>query len=176
VHKLELHAARFVFVNESAEEVASPHLQRRNRRCERRIGSAAAIRGSQIERSVRTSLVEVADVDAEHVLELAAPEDQESVEALSAHAADPPLGVGVRVGRLDRRPDDLDALAADDAVEDAAELRVAVADQEAQLLVSVVEIHQQVACLLAHPRRIRLARTSDVLDPARPDRDKEQNV
>ena len=79
---------RFVFVNESAEEVASPHLQRINRRCGQRIGSAAAIRGLQIERSVRTLLAEVADVDAEHVLELAAPEDQQSVEALPAHAAD----------------------------------------------------------------------------------------
>ncbi len=93
-------------MNESAEEVASPHLQRINRRCGQRIGSAAANRGLQIERSVRTLLVEVADVDAEHVRELAAPEDQQSVESLPAHAANPPLGIGVRIGRLDRRPDD----------------------------------------------------------------------
>src|SRR5215211_3498340 len=133
---------RFVFVNESAEEGASPDLQRISRRCGRRIGSAAAIRGSQIKRSVRTLLVEVPEVDAEHVFELAAPEDQEPIEALSAHAADPPLGVGVRVGRLDRRPDDLDAVAADDVVEDAAELRVAVVDQEARPQAVVMKIHQ----------------------------------
>jgi hypothetical protein len=57
---------------------------------------------------VWTLLVEVADVDAEDVLELAAPEDQQPVEALPAHAADPALGMGVRVRRLDRRPNDLD--------------------------------------------------------------------
>jgi hypothetical protein len=44
--------------------------------------------GSQVERSVWTLLVEVADVDAKDVLELTAPEDQQTVEALPAHAAD----------------------------------------------------------------------------------------
>jgi hypothetical protein len=58
--------------------------------------------GSQVERSVWTLLVEVADVDAKDVLELAAPEDQQTVEALPAHAADPALSVGVRIRRLDR--------------------------------------------------------------------------
>jgi len=116
-------------VEQSAEEVAPPDLQRMNYRCGRRIGSAAAIRRSQVERSVWTLLIEVADVDAEDVLELAATEDQEPVEALPAHAADPAFRVGVRVRRLNRRSDDLDALAAEDGVEGAAELRVAVVDQ-----------------------------------------------
>jgi hypothetical protein len=49
---------------------------------------------------VWTLLVEVADVDAEDVLELAATEDQKPVEALSADAADPAFGVGVGVRRL----------------------------------------------------------------------------
>src|SRR6266542_7128578 len=131
---------------------------------------------SQLESSVWPLLVEVADVDVEDMLELAATEDQEPVEALPAHAADPAFGVGVRVRRLDRRPDDLHAFAAEDAVEGAAELRVAVVDQEARPLAAVVEVHQQVACLLAHPRRIRLARTDDVFDPTRPDPDEEQHV
>jgi hypothetical protein len=39
-------------------------------------------------------------VDAKHVLELAAAEDEQPVEALATHAADPALGVGVRVRRL----------------------------------------------------------------------------
>jgi hypothetical protein len=73
-----------------------------------RIASAAAVRRSQVERSMRTLLVEVADVDAEHVLELAATEDQAPVEALPAHAADPTFGIGTRVRRLDRRSHDLE--------------------------------------------------------------------
>ena len=68
---------------------------------------------------MRTLLVEVADVDAEYVLELAAPEDQEPVEALPAHASDPAFRVSVRVRRLDRCTDDLDPFAAEDRVKGA---------------------------------------------------------
>jgi hypothetical protein len=131
-----------VFVEESAEEVAPPDLQRMNSRCGRRIGSAAAVRRSQVERSVWTLLVEVADVDAEDVLELAAAEDQEPVEALPPDASDPAFRVRARVRCLDRRPDDLDALAAEDAVDGAAELRVAVVDQEPRPPAAVVEVDQ----------------------------------
>jgi hypothetical protein len=65
----------FVFVEQAAEEVVPPDLQRMNGFGEHGIGSAAAIRRPQVERSVWALLVEVADVDAENVLELAATED-----------------------------------------------------------------------------------------------------
>jgi hypothetical protein len=66
-------------------------------------------------------LVEVVDVDAEDMLELAATEDQEPIEALSTHAADPALCVGVRVRGADRCADDRDVFALEDAVEGAAD-------------------------------------------------------
>src|SRR6266536_2040307 len=40
----------------------------------------------------------------------------------------------------------------------------------------VIEVHQQVVCLLGDPDRVRRARAGDVFDPARPDRDEEQHV
>jgi hypothetical protein len=40
--------------------------------------------------------------DAKHVLELAPVEDEQPVEALAAHAANPALGMCVRVRRLQR--------------------------------------------------------------------------
>jgi hypothetical protein len=46
---------------------------------------------------MRPVLVVVAAVDAEHVLEVAAPEDEDPVEAVGANGAHPPLGEGVRV-------------------------------------------------------------------------------
>src|SRR5215213_8440309 len=52
-------------------------------------------------------LVVMVDVDAEDVLELAAAEDQQPVEAFAAYGADPALHVRVRVRRLDGRTDDL---------------------------------------------------------------------
>jgi hypothetical protein len=47
-------------------------------------------------------LVEVADVDAEDMLELAATEDQEAIEAIPTYAAHPAFRVGIRVRRADR--------------------------------------------------------------------------
>jgi hypothetical protein len=44
-------------------------------------------------------------IDMKHVRELAAAEDEQPVEALATHAADPALGVGVRVRRLDGSAD-----------------------------------------------------------------------
>jgi hypothetical protein len=63
--------------------------------------------------TLRGSPVVVAAVDAEHVFEVAAAEDEEPVEAVGANRPHPAFGVGVRVRRLDRRPNHLDALGAE---------------------------------------------------------------
>ena len=106
-----------------------------------------ACRRAQGERAVRPVPVVVVGVDAEHVVEVAAVEDQQPVEALAADAADPALGVGVRVRRPHRRADDRDAFAAEDVVEAAAELAVAIVDQEAErLLASSSGISRLRAC------------------------------
>jgi hypothetical protein len=83
VHKLDLHAAASYSWSSPPKEVAPTDLRGVKGRCGRRIGRAGAVRRSQVERSVWTLLVEVADVDAD-VLELAAADDQEPVEALPA--------------------------------------------------------------------------------------------
>ncbi len=61
-------------------------------------------------------------------------EDQDAIEAVAADGPDPALGECVRVRRSDRRPDHLDPLGAKDLVEGAAELRVAVVDQQLERL------------------------------------------
>jgi hypothetical protein len=68
--------------------------------------------------------VGVAAVDAQDVLEVAAAKDEDPVEAVGTERANPALGVGVRVRRLDRGMDHLDALASEHFVEAVAELRV----------------------------------------------------
>ena len=75
-------------------------------------------------------LVVMATVDAEHVLKMAAAEDQDLGEAISAESADQALCVGVRVWGPEGRADHLDALGAEDLVEDVAELCVAVVNEE----------------------------------------------
>ena len=69
---------------------------------------------------------------ADYAFKVAAVDEQEPVEALSASAADKAFRDRVGLRRTDRCLDDLDALACEDGVEIAGELAVAVADQEAQ--------------------------------------------
>jgi len=74
--------------------------------------------------------VVVLDVEVQDVKKLPPPGDQEMVQALLAHGANPALGDGVGVRRLDRRQDDLGAEPVPDIVESPGELAVSVADQE----------------------------------------------
>jgi hypothetical protein len=63
-------------------------------------------------------------------------------------AADPALGVGVRVRCPDGCADHRNAFALEDVIEAAVELGVAIVDEEAERLLAVIEGHQQVARLL----------------------------
>jgi hypothetical protein len=113
---------------ESAEVVTSADVTRL-RRCDH-VRREAAVGRREFERAVLGGAVVVRGEDAEDVLELALVEDQQPVEALAPKRAGPPLRdrVRVRARRLDRRPDNLDAVAAEDAVEGVRELAVAVVD------------------------------------------------
>jgi hypothetical protein len=80
-----------VFVDESAEEVA----------------------WQESERLVRAVLVVVLAIDAEHMRDVAAAENEVPIEAVGANGPCPALGVGVPVWCSDRRAHHLDALRAD---------------------------------------------------------------
>jgi hypothetical protein len=95
---------------------------------------------------MRPMPVVMAGVDAEHIFELAAAEDEESIETVVPDRQYPALGVRVR--RLDRCADHGDTLALEDVVEAAAELGVAIVDEETEWLFALVDRHQQVARLL----------------------------
>jgi hypothetical protein len=74
--------------------------------------------------------VVVVDVGAQDTLKLPATADQEPIETVAADGADPAFGERVCLRGAKRGADDLDALASEDLVEDAAEFTVTVADQE----------------------------------------------
>jgi hypothetical protein len=95
-------------------------------------------------------LVVMAAVDAQHVLEMSATEDENPIETVGAERPDPAFGIGVRVRGLDWCPDHLDALGVKDLVERVAELLVAIVDQESERVV-VTELHDEVARLLHDP-------------------------
>ncbi len=84
----------------------------------------------QPERPMRSMRVVVLDVDPEHLFQVASPDDQQPVQALSPHRRDPPLRERVRVGRLERGAQHRGALRPEHIVEAATELRVTVAEQK----------------------------------------------
>jgi hypothetical protein len=119
-----------VLVHESVEQVAPVDLGRRILASEGRFDSW--IRRLQPERPVWAMGVVVLDVDPQHLLEVAAADNQQPVQALGADRPDPAFGVGVGVGRLHRRDQHLNAVRPEHVVEGARELRVAVVQDEAQ--------------------------------------------
>jgi hypothetical protein len=95
--------------------------------------------------------VVVLDRVMEDARQLPSAGDQEMVQALPAHGANPALGDGVGVGRRDGCGDDLGTGRAPDVIEGPGELAVAVADQEPGGCGLVVEGGGQVAGLLGDP-------------------------
>src|SRR6266545_2523050 len=118
--------------------------------------------------------VVVGRVDVEHVFEVAAAEDQQPVETLGSDGADEAFGVGVCLWRADRCSDDPDPFAAEDFVEGAAELAVAVVDQEPRLLEDTAEA--EVARLLGDPAAGRFGGAAGEVDAAACELDEEENV
>jgi hypothetical protein len=126
--------------------------------------------------SGQTVGVVVLDIDPKDLLEVATPDDQQPVQALGAHRPDPALRVGVRVRRLHRRQQHLGALGAEHVVEAAGELRVVVAQHEAQPPSSFAECHQQVAGLLGNPSAVRVGGHPSQVDSPSVQLDEVQHV
>src|SRR6266540_4068714 len=113
-------------------------------------------------------------VDAEHAFEVTPVEDQQPVETLGTHSPDEALGDRVRFRRPHGSFDDPDAFAAEDFVEGAAVLAVAVADQEADALLR--EVEAEVARLLGYPGAAGIARAAGKPDAPAAVGDEEQRV
>ena len=95
----------------------------------------------KVECPVWTTRVVMPYIDAEDTVELEPAEDEQPVEALATDAADPALGVGVRVRRLDGCADHGGSFALEDVIEAAAELGVAIVDEKADRLLAIIESH-----------------------------------
>ena len=134
------------------------------------------IRRSQPERPVRAMGVVVLGVDAQDPLQMPSPGDQEPVQTLGADCANPPLRVGVGVGRPHRCHQHLGALGPKHVVEAAAELGVTVTDEEAHPPAALAKRQQQVAGLLGDPGAVRVGRHPGQVDSAGVQFDEEQHV
>jgi hypothetical protein len=137
-----------ILVQETAEQVTPVHLSWM-------ILSDAARTGwvwrLQPQRPVWAMLVVVLHVDAQDPIQVPSPDDQEPVQALGTHRANPAFRMRVRVGCPHRGHHDIGALRAEHVIEAAAELRIAVAQEEAHAPSPLLHCKQQVASLLGDP-------------------------
>src|SRR6266849_439809 len=123
---------------------------------------------------MRPLRVVVVDVDAERPFEVAAVEDQQPVEALRADRSDEALCDRVCLRRPHGSLHGPDAFAAEHFVEGTAVLAVAVADEEADVLVG--EIEAEVARLLGHPVASGIPRAAGQPNAPARMRDEEEHV
>jgi len=130
-----LRGDRVVLVEQTAQAVAAPDALREGRRGRRRFCE----RRTLLERAVRAVLVVMPDVSAYDLLQMATADDQEPVETFAPQASHPALGVRLRPWRPHRRPNETDALGAEDLIEAARERAVAVAHEEAYRLLALGE-------------------------------------
>jgi hypothetical protein len=100
---------------------------------------------------VRPVRVVVGDVFVQYAFEVAAGDDQDSVETFALDAADPALGMCFRLRCGDRRADHRDSFRAREGVEGFGQLDVAIADQDLRTLPLGAQRGEAGACLLRHP-------------------------
>src|SRR6266487_451584 len=103
-------------------------------------------------------------------------DDQEMVEAFTAHGADETFGEPVGPWRPYRRLDHRGADVGEHRVERSGELRVAIADQELERAGPLAEVHDQVACLLRDPRACRMAGNAEDVDASGVELDHEEHM
>ena len=109
-------------------------------------------------------LVVVGLVLTQHPQEMPLIPDQGAAGQLPPASADPPLHDRVRPGCLHRARENADVRGMQDLAEGSGELGVAVTDQELDRLKLAVQVHQQVAGLLGHPRAGGVRRDAEDAD------------
>jgi hypothetical protein len=93
-------------------------------------------------------------------------DDEKAVEEFAADGADEAFRDGVCARCAHRRLEDLDVDSGEHGVEGGGELAVAVADEESEVPVGVVEVHEQVAGLLGEPGCGRVGGDAEDVDAA----------
>jgi len=152
-----------IFVEEAAEAVVSFDLGDVGRCAvgERPCG------GCLPQTAVRTMIIVVALELAQHGCGVSLVDDEKAVEEFAADGADEAFRDGVCARCAHRRLEDLDVDSGEHGVEGSGELAVAVADEESEVPVGVVEVHEQVAGLLGEPGCGRVGGDAEDVDAGR---------
>ena len=116
--------------------------------------------------------VVVLDVGMEDGLEVASPEDEDAIEALTAQSTDKPLRERICFGSFNGSAEDPQSLGAEDLVEGGYVLGIAIADEEAER--ARVPACDEVARLLDRPGSVGIGRHARKVDPAGGDLDEHE--
>jgi hypothetical protein len=109
-------------------------------------------------------------------LKMLAVRDQEPVQTLGPNGPYEAFRHRVRCWRASRRPHHLQPGAAKDRVEPAREFLVAISDEEPRRVDPLSERQRELAGLLRHPLRIRMARAARYVDATARQLNEEQHV
>src|SRR5947209_17003406 len=109
-------------------------------------------------------VVKVRHVLGQRCAEMAAVDDQDPIQQLTADSSDPSFGNRVRLGCPHRRAEDANTLTGEHGIENAGELAVAVPNQQPELSCAVAEVHQKVPRLLSNPDTTRVGSDSENVD------------
>ena len=136
-----------VFVDQAAKNVCSPD----HASLAGWMRNVSGGRRSLLESAMRAVSVVVGLVLGQHSGKLPLVGDQHAVQALTTDRADPPLGIGVGLGRTRRTAQHGDAGVSEHGVEGNGELGVAIADQERKpSICSPTAIMKLRACCVTH--------------------------
>jgi len=103
-------------------------------------------------------------------------QNEQSIEALSANGSHEPFRDPVRLGRLNRRPNDSNAGALKDGVEARRELAIVIADQHPHRLSALGERPGDLPRLLRDPRVVGMCHAASHVHAPTGDLDEEQHV
>ncbi len=134
-----------------------------------------AVERQVVQRLMGTLLMVMGQVRLDEMPKVVFAEYNEVIETLDLERLQPAFHEGVHVRRPHTGPHHVDVLGLEDRVELRRELAVVVANQVGRLVLLVIKLHRQVACLLSDPRRGRVLRHAGHDHAARADVDEEQH-
>jgi hypothetical protein len=118
-----------------------------------------------VESLVRPTLVVEGGVRRQYPLQMALVQDEQVVQALAAGAADPALGIPIRLRAVRRCVQDLQPFAAEGGVKRLRELPIAVVQHDPGRQCALLQAPGDVACLLGHPGSGWVGGTAGEIDP-----------
>ena len=103
-----------------------------------------------------SSMVVILNIGRQNAMKVPFVEDQEPVETLLSHGANPPFRERIRIWRPNGCAKDRDILGGEHGVESRCKRRVAIVDQEACWQCAILDLPTEVTRLLCHPCACRV--------------------